>query len=160
MPKDCKSIYKCFIKSSSNVNIPWPYGGFGDQDYLHVFDRIISPILNEFEPEFILVSCGFDAAFSDPIGGCMVTPNGYAKMTSILKRFAGGKVVLALEGGYNLQVIRDCAVECSKVLLGCDIPIIREGDKYWGVGGSRGISFECMQVVRQVLDVQGKYWNG
>ena len=48
-------------------------------------------------------SAGFDAADGDPLGGCNVTPRGYAQMTNLLRNLAGGKMVVALEGGYNLR---------------------------------------------------------
>ena len=51
----------------------------------------------------MIVAAGFDAAQSDPLGGCLVTPSGYFHMTHILKRFARGKLVLALEVKFILN---------------------------------------------------------
>lgn len=53
----------------------------GDNEYIYLYNRIIHPILKEFDPEFILVSSGFDAARKDYLGGFTVTPNGYYYMT-------------------------------------------------------------------------------
>lgn len=50
------------------------------------------------------MSCGFDAALGDPLGECAVTPFGYSLMTRMLMSLAGGRLVLAQEGGYNLTV--------------------------------------------------------
>ena len=92
-----------------NVNIPWPCGGFGDADYIYVFNRIVLPIATEFNPDIVigtpkillknsnLVSCGFDAAKGDPIGNCRLTPAGYAQMTYLLASLANGRLMLALE---------------------------------------------------------------
>ena len=57
----------------------------------------------QFEPELVIVSCGFDAGMGDPLGGYQVTPAGYAHMTHLLMGMAQGKVVVALEGGMHEQ---------------------------------------------------------
>ncbi|KAJ1984552.1 Histone deacetylase hda1 [Dimargaris verticillata] len=100
-----------------NVNVPWPCPGMGDGDYLHVFDRLLLPMAREFAPELVIVASGFDAAKGDTIGECLVTPSAYAHMTYLLKGLAGGRVVLALEGGYNLDAIASSALACVQALL-------------------------------------------
>jgi len=99
------------------VNLPWP-AGMGDSEYLDSFDEILLPIAREFDPELVLVSCGFDAALGDLLGQMRVTPDGYAGMTSRLRGLAHGRVVLALEGGYNLRAIARSAAACLSVLQG------------------------------------------
>lgn len=64
------------------------------------------------------VSAGFDAALGDAIGECKVTPAGYGQMTHMLKGVANGRLVLALEGGYNLNAISQSAAACMEVLIG------------------------------------------
>ena len=68
--------------------------------------------------DLIIVSCGFDSARGDPLGGFDVTPLGYAHLTNSLMKFAKGKIVLALEGGYNLESISESGKYCLKALLG------------------------------------------
>lgn len=99
------------------VNVPWP-PGMGDSEYLAAFDRVLLPIATSFEPELILVSCGFDAAAGDLLGGMSVTPQGFAALTSRLEAISQGRVVLALEGGYNLEVMSRSAAACASVLSG------------------------------------------
>jgi histone deacetylase 6 len=89
------------------VNIPWAVGNVGDADYIYAFQKLVMPIAYEFNPQLVigisflnvpnLVSAGFDAAAGDPIGGCEVTPAGYAHMTHMLMPLAEGKLVLVLE---------------------------------------------------------------
>jgi histone deacetylase 6 len=134
-----------------NINIPWPSGGFGDQDYIYAFQKVILPVLAEFEPEIILVSCGFDAALNDPIGACSVTPQGYEHMTYMLGQFANGKLVLALEGGYHLESVARSAVSCARVLLG-NSP--RELPK-----NENGISLECVKIVDKVISTLSPFWR-
>jgi histone deacetylase 6 len=68
------------------------------------------------------VSAGFDAAEGDPLGEMRVSPDGYAHMTSRLLGLAGGRVVLVLEGGYNLEAIALSSAACLRVLLGDSPP--------------------------------------
>ncbi|XP_040008234.1 histone deacetylase 6 [Xiphias gladius] len=101
-----------------NVNVAWSGGRMGDSDYLAAFHRVVMPIATEFNPGLVLVSAGFDAARGDPLGGYHVTPEGYAHLTHLLMSLAGGRVLLILEGGYNLSSISDSMVMCTSVLLG------------------------------------------
>ncbi|XP_071314891.1 histone deacetylase 6 [Trachinotus anak] len=101
-----------------NVNIAWSGGRMGDSDYLAAFHHVVMPIATEFNPGLVLVSAGFDAARGDPLGGYHVTPEGYAHLTHLLMSLAGGRVILILEGGYNLSSISDSMAMCTSVLLG------------------------------------------
>lgn len=101
-----------------NVNVAWSGGRMGDSDYLAAFHHIVMPIASEFKPGLILVSAGFDAARGDPLGGYQVTPEGYAHLTHLLMSLAGGRVLLILEGGYNLSSISDSMAMCTSMLLG------------------------------------------
>jgi histone deacetylase 6 len=99
------------------VNVPWA-AGMGDAEYLAAFDRVLLPIARSFRPEIVLVSAGFDAADGDLLGEMRITPRGFAAMTERLTGLTGGRVVLALEGGYNLEAIAASAAACLRVLLG------------------------------------------
>uniref|UniRef100_A0A096LUY7 Protein deacetylase HDAC6 n=1 Tax=Poecilia formosa TaxID=48698 RepID=A0A096LUY7_POEFO len=101
-----------------NVNIAWNGGRMGDSDYLAAFHHVVMPIAAEFNPGLVLVSAGFDAARGDPLGGYQVTPEGYAHLTHLLMSLAGGRVLIILEGGYNLTSISDSMAMCTSVLLG------------------------------------------
>jgi len=97
------------------------------------------------------VSAGFDAAAGDPIGGCEVTPAGYAHMTHMLMPLAEGKTVLVLEGGYNLESTAKSALACVKVLMGEPPGPLDPWRTY--------ASEATIRVVNKVLAVQSKYWN-
>lgn len=100
------------------VNIPWSRGGVGDNDYIFAFQHVVLPIASKFAPDFTIISAGFDAARGDPLGCCDVTPAGYAQMTQMLSSFSSGKLLVILEGGYNLRSISSSATAVIKVLLG------------------------------------------
>jgi acetoin utilization deacetylase AcuC-like enzyme len=90
------------------VNLPMP-ATLGDAEYLRAFDELVIPIGHSFKPEFILVSAGFDCHHRDPLGQMRVTEDGFAAMARRVKRLAaeycGGRMVAALEGGYDLQAL-------------------------------------------------------
>ena len=128
------------------VNVPWP-AGMGDAEYLAAFDLVLLPIASSFDPQLVLVSCGFDAAAGDPLGGMRLSADGYAALTERLLALAGGKVVLALEGGYNLDAIAAAAASVTRVLLG-EKPV--EGDP----GPPSSVA---NRVLREVLDVHRQF---
>ncbi|KAK3837646.1 MAG: histone deacetylase Clr3 [Linnemannia elongata] len=132
-----------------NINIPWPCSGMGDAEYIYAFHKVIMPIVYEFAPDFVLVSAGFDAAAGDHIGENLVSPAAYGHMTHMLKSLAGGKIVLALEGGYNLESIAVSGLACTKALLSDPIPAL----------GSIIPNPACIQTIHEVLEVQSRYWK-
>lgn len=101
-----------------NVNIPWKTAGMTDGDYLYAFQQIVMPIAQDFDPDMVIVSAGFDAAEGDMLGLCHVSPAGYAHMTHALMSLAGGKLAVCLEGGYNLRSIAVSALAVTRTLMG------------------------------------------
>ena len=131
------------------VNVAWP-AGMGDAEYLAAFDRVLLPIARAFDPQLVLVSCGFDAAAGDLLGGMRLSADGYAAMTERVLSLAGGRAVLALEGGYNLEAIAAAAAACARVLLGDPVPA-RE------LGRPNAVA---ELVIGQVLEAQRPFWPG
>ncbi|XP_017379368.1 histone deacetylase 6 isoform X1 [Cebus imitator] len=106
------------------VNVAWNGPRIGDADYLAAWHRLVLPIAYEFNPELVLVSAGFDAARGDPLGGCQVSPEGYAHLTHLLMGLASGRIILILEGGYNLTSISESMAACIRSLLGDPPPLL------------------------------------
>jgi acetoin utilization deacetylase AcuC-like enzyme len=102
------------------VNVPLP-AGMGDIEYMKIFREILGPVIDQFKPEFILVSAGFDTYFEDLLGGMKVTPEGFAQQTRFLtdaaEKYSGGKIVFTLEGGYNLDGLWISTKEVIEELL-------------------------------------------
>ncbi len=88
------------------VNVPMS-PGCGDAEYGNIFLHILRPIALSYNPQLILVSAGFDTYSRDPLGGMMMTERGYARLTNIIMDIAqttcAGKIIFALEGGYDLD---------------------------------------------------------
>ncbi|KAF7258187.1 hypothetical protein EG68_10116 [Paragonimus skrjabini miyazakii] len=80
-----------------NVNIPLDDIGLSDSDYLAIFHQLLMPIAIEFNPQLVLVSCGFDAAIGCPEGRMWLSPSVFGHFVHHLKILAGGKLVIALE---------------------------------------------------------------
>lgn len=90
--------------TGTNLNLPLPSASDGKLA-LDTWDRHISPELDAFAPEFLLISAGFDARENDPIGGLKWTDETYSQMTQrslvLAKKHCAGKLVSILEGGYH-----------------------------------------------------------
>lgn len=93
------------------VNFPLP-AGTGDETFVPLYSRVVEPILEQYKPQLILVSAGFDAYFRDPLGGLAVTHQGYASAAAALIRAAEknseGRICFALEGGYSREGLQEC----------------------------------------------------
>jgi acetoin utilization deacetylase AcuC-like enzyme len=87
------------------LNVPLASGST-DSDYARVFRDEFEPAVRRFGPQFVLVSAGFDAHQDDPLGGMLVSEQGFGEMTSSVLRMAAacsGRVVSILEGGYDIR---------------------------------------------------------
>ena len=96
-----------------------------DCDYIIAFEKVILPIANQFDPELVIISCGFDAMPKDPLGNMKLTPRVYHYMTKQLLNFAQyslyrGKMVVALEGGYKMANLLAGSEAVVRALLGED----------------------------------------
>lgn len=114
------------------VNIPLP-GGLGDREYAAIFNDIVVPVGKKYKPDLILISAGFDIYHGDPLGSMSVKPAGFAYMTRLLVELADevcdGKVLVTLEGGYNLKGQRDGALAVLSELLG--MPLDEDGREFY-----------------------------
>ncbi|HEU5055574.1 MAG TPA: histone deacetylase [Kofleriaceae bacterium] len=105
----------------TTVNVGLPAGA-GDGDLVHAFDRVFLPALDHFAPDIIIVSAGFDMHRADPLAGLEVTERGYRvvaeRLCQLADRVCGGRVVVLLEGGYDLDALGRSLVEVTRVLAG------------------------------------------
>ena len=90
------------------VNLPLEAGATAD-DYRVVFTEVVVPVLQQFRPDLLLVSAGFDAHERDPLGGMRLTTAAFRAMTGELRVVAeaccGGRIVAVTEGGYDLRML-------------------------------------------------------
>jgi acetoin utilization deacetylase AcuC-like enzyme len=102
------------------LNVPLEPGAGSDAFRAAVRERLL-PALEEFRPELVLVSAGFDAHREDPLAGLELVDADYAWVTAqlmeVATRHAGGRIVSTLEGGYALSALGRSAVEHVRTLL-------------------------------------------
>ncbi len=141
------------------VNVPLS-GGQGDLEFASIFNELFTPIAIDYKPELILVSCGFDIYDGDPLGSMKVTPAGFAYMTRVMRELADnlcdGKLLITLEGGYNLKGMNDGAMAVISELSGQKISSFSLSDNVTELMIKAGT--ECLQF-DQVLSMQKKYWK-
>jgi acetoin utilization deacetylase AcuC-like enzyme len=102
-----------------NLNIPLPANSDGDFA-LREWSAQLDPAVDSFQPDFLLISAGFDARVDDPIGGLRWTDETFAEMTRRAKglaaKWCGGRVVSLLEGGYNPAGLASAALAHARAL--------------------------------------------
>ncbi len=137
------------------VNVPLS-GGYGDGEYVGIYEKVLRPIAVEFNPEIILVSAGFDIYREDPLGGMHVTPTGFAAMTRCIMQMAdgccGGKVVITLEGGYDIRGQSDSVKAVLKELS--DLSHTETAD-IMALADPKALD----AATKQVIEVQSRYWK-
>ena len=104
-----------------NLNLPLS-AGKTDEDYLAIFQKVISPIARAYQPEFILVSAGFDVLKGDPLGRMELTPAGCADLSNLILGLAedlcSRRLLYFLEGGYNLEGLQEGVEKVVLSLIG------------------------------------------
>ncbi|XP_069093958.1 histone deacetylase 5 isoform X7 [Pleurodeles waltl] len=141
-----------------NVNVAWTGGvdpPIGDVEYLTAFRTVVIPIANEFSPDVVLVSAGFDAVegHQSPLGGYSVTAKCFGHLTKQLMKLAGGRVVLALEGGHDLTAICDASEACVSALLGLELDPIDPTVLH------QKPNVNAVATLEKVIEIQSKHWS-
>eukprot|EP00455_Lapot_gusevi_P057854 TRINITY_DN9980_c0_g1_i1.p1 TRINITY_DN9980_c0_g1~~TRINITY_DN9980_c0_g1_i1.p1 ORF type:complete len:275 (-),score=62.46 TRINITY_DN9980_c0_g1_i1:5-754(-) len=144
-----------------NINVPLPGPNLGDPEYLEVWNRLLVPVLREFSPDLILVSAGFDCALGDPLGGMEVSSECFAEMTRLLMENSNGKVVLALEGGYNVSAISDAMCCCVRSLLGLpvDPPSLNNPNISELNGRPKKYIEDFRRDFQRIREIQAEFWT-
>lgn len=105
----------------SNINVPLP-PGCGDEAYAYAMERIVLPALRAFQPDLIVVACGFDACALDPMGRMLLHSESYRGMTQSLldisNELCGGRLAVVHEGGYSEVYVPFCGLAVIETLAG------------------------------------------
>jgi len=139
------------------VNIPLPYKS-GDPAYWRAFKTIVLPIIEQYKPQIILISAGFDGYYRDKISELTLSAQIYLKIFQETIRLAHklcyGKLAAVLEGGYNLWFLRRITAACIGKMAGINIkvrdkrpPINLEAQK------------EAEKIIEAARKVQSKFWS-
>jgi len=107
-------------RSATMINVPLAAKS-GRKEFQHAFEHEFLPALNEFKPEIIYVSAGFDAHADDPLAAMNLENADYVWMTEFIKNVANqhaqGRIISSLEGGYHLPALADAASSHIEALL-------------------------------------------
>ncbi len=107
-----------------NMNIPLPAGA-GHTTYLEVMDKLVTPALTAFNPDVIIIACGYDPAIDDPLGRMLCTADTFRQMTAQMMVAAadlcGGKLLMVHEGGYSESYVPFCGHAVIEQLSGSEI---------------------------------------
>jgi acetoin utilization deacetylase AcuC-like enzyme len=107
----------------ATVNLPFP-AGVGDDTYRWGMERVISPAIQRFEPDALVISLGFDAHWRDPLASIQLSLDGYRELLGDLREVAksvcDGRTVFVLEGGYDLEVLARGSAMLARMLLDDD----------------------------------------
>jgi len=132
------------------VNVPLGMGAT-DGDYRRMMADLVAPAAERFDPDLVLVSAGFDAHRLDPLGGMGLSAEGFADLCGTVKAVAdaraSGRMVMVLEGGYDLEGLATSAHACVEVLAGISAP-----------GGPDAPSEIGGRALRQAMAHHRRHW--
>ncbi len=107
------------------VNVPLP-ANVGDHGFARIYSELLTAVAERFQPDLILVSAGYDAHWDDPLAGLRLSLGGYwglaQTVVALAGRLCGGRLVVTLEGGYNLAVLSRGVADICRALLGDAAP--------------------------------------
>ncbi len=137
------------------INVPLR-GGQDEKTYNTIFNEILVPIVKQYKPQMIMVSAGYDIYHGDPLGLMAVSPAGFACLTRFLVKLAeetcNGKILFTLEGGYNLQGLKDGVMATLYELAGFT-------EKYDDAIKVIENNPAQAMVVEEIRNIAKKYWS-
>lgn len=139
------------------VNIPFPFR-VDDRIYLKAVDEIVIPIIEQYRPQFILLSAGLDGHHTDPVAWLSLSAFSYlqtfGKVLDLASRICEGKVVAVLEGGYRLKFLAKMAT--AAIAKMAEFPYEFQDKRSVAAPGVRK---QAERVMRDVRDIQSSFWS-
>jgi acetoin utilization deacetylase AcuC-like enzyme len=132
------------------VNLPVPPGA-DDALYLSLIDVVLAPLARAFAPQLILVSAGYDAHRDDPLASCAVSDDGFAAMTTAVRRISaevGASAGFVLEGGYALGALGRSVARTMEAMTG---PVTANG---------AGPSVDSSRIAVEAAARLARWWPG
>jgi acetoin utilization deacetylase AcuC-like enzyme len=136
------------------VNVPLEAGAT-DGDYREVFKAVVTPVIDQFKPELVMISAGFDAHERDPLARMRLSTAGYASLTAALSeaadRHCHGRIVAVTEGGYDLDALKACLQTTVSVLDGSPVQSSPEA--------ALGPTSRSRLAIAAVRAAQARFWK-
>lgn len=144
------------------VNVPLP-AGTGNAGYAIAFERIVTPIVRQYNPDLIMVSAGQDASIMDPLARMSLTLDGFRAMTRTMMALADeccdGRLVVTQEGGYAAQYAPYCSAAIGETLVGMNAIPDPYGGRAETIPASRLAGLDARAAIDHAASVQSRYWR-
>jgi acetoin utilization deacetylase AcuC-like enzyme len=141
----------------TTLNLPLP-AWTGDEGFAEAFSTIVEPAVMQFEPDLIIVSAGFDSHWRDPLGQLGLTAAGFAALARRVQGWAhdraNGRLVLLLEGGYDLEAIAASVAAVAAALVGDH----QNPDDPVGKAPEPEREDAVARRLMRIRDIQSAYW--
>ena len=145
----------CGKGAGFTVNVPLG-NGHGDRDFVEIIHFLANPLARSFQPQMILVSCGFDLYLHDRLGGMRATAEGYALLTAsllaIAEQVCGGRIVFVMEGGYSIKGIQECGLAVLQEL--CNVSAVSRNRLNQIITNP----VPKLAVLKKVIEIHRTYW--
>ncbi len=139
------------------VNIPFPFR-INDRIYLKAFNQVVVPIIQQYKPQFIIVSTGFDNHYTDPVASLSLSASSYSqifgKVLELASKFCAGKFVAILEGGYSLRFLGQMAAVAIARMAKVPYRIRNKPS----VAGPK-IRKLSERIIEEVKNIQSSFWT-
>jgi acetoin utilization deacetylase AcuC-like enzyme len=141
------------------VNVPLEMGAT-DADYDMVYRRAVVPVLEQFSPQLVLVSAGFDAHERDPLASMRLTTAGYASVVRQLLSAAGKTpIAFVTEGGYDLRALAECLDASFAVISRSGSDPDSHGSPQSGSDPTRTAPVRAERALQAVRAAQAPFWR-
>jgi acetoin utilization deacetylase AcuC-like enzyme len=138
------------------VNVPLRKG-HGDGDFLRILHFLVRPLARAYQPEIIMVPCGFDLWMHDRLAEMRVSSEGYGLITALLADVAAevcsGRIAFVMEGGYSAEGIRECGLKVLQSLCRPSPSNLETLQKIEGEDPSK------LGALKKAIEIQRKYWE-
>ncbi len=145
------------LGSGYTVNIPFPFR-IDDKIYLKAVKEIVVPIIQQYRPQFILVSIGFDGHYTDPVAELSLSASCYLKTFSrvldLASKFCRGKLVAILEGGYSLNYIGKLATAIIAKMAAVPYTFQDRSPV-----ASDKVKEQAEEIIREAKSIQSSFWD-
>ena len=135
-----------------NINVPLLPGG-GDDAYQYAMERIVTPAINQYKPDMIIVASGFDANLVDPLARMLLHSDSFRMMTrqvmALADQHCNGRLVIVHEGGYAESAVPFCGHAVVETLVGVDMGV---EDPYLELGQAWQVNARQAAFQRGLID--------
>lgn len=141
------------------INIPLPYGT-SDPSYWKALKKIVFPVTEQYRPQIILVSAGFDGYYRDAVSELMLSaqiyPSIFQAILNTARRICNGKIVIILEGGYNLWFLRRVIAACISKMANINNKVkMRERRPPLNLS----VEKNAEKIIKKVRSIHSRYWS-